>query len=94
MAKIKCEYKQLQGEAIVVTASNYQSVCDFVNGHKPQKADNPTYPRGSYFGVFIETRYGRQLARIGDYIVRVKEHDYRTYTTDEFNETFKVIDSR
>lgn len=34
MAKIKCEYKQLQGEAIVVTTSNYQSVCDFVIGHK------------------------------------------------------------
>lgn len=90
MGVVKCEYKVLEVEAIEVTESNYPSVCDFVEGHHPWKADNPTIPRGKYFGIFVETRCGRQLARIGDFIVKVGEREYRAYCRDEFNNTFII----
>lgn len=90
MGVIGCVYKPLELEAVEVTDSNYNAICDFVNGHHPQKADNPTIPRGKYFGVFVETRYGRQLARTGDYIVKVGEKEYRAYTPEEFINTFNI----
>lgn len=88
---VRCKYKPLQLEAIEVTASNYQQVCDFVIGHHPTKADNPTIPRGKYFGVFVDSRHGRLLARLGDYIVRTGETDYRVYSREDFKETFELI---
>ena len=88
MLEITCNPLRLT--AIEVSDTNYQSVCDFVFGHRPSKASNPTYPRNRYFGVFVETRYGRQLAHIGDYIVRTGETDYRVYTREEFMRTFKI----
>ena len=77
-------------EAIVVTDSNYKSVCDFIDGHHPQKAVNPTIPRGKYFGIFVDTFYGRQLARIGDYIVKVGGTEYRVFNNEEFIRTFDI----
>ena len=94
MATITCEYKQLQVEAIEVTASNYRQVCDFVDGHHPQMADNPTLPRGKYLGIFVDTRYGRQLARIGDYIVKVGSMEYRAFCREEFTKTFNLIERK
>lgn len=82
-------YNPIRLTAIEVKDTNYQAVCDFVFGHRPMKATNPTYPRSRYFGIFVETRYGRQLARIGDFIVRTGDTDYRVYTADEFQKTFK-----
>lgn len=76
--------------AVEVTEKNYQAVCDFVFGHRPSKASNPTCPTNRYFGVFVETRYGRQLAHVGDFIVRTGETDYRVYTREEFMRTFKI----
>ena len=83
--------KPLRLTAIEVKADNYAAVCDFVVGHRPQKADNPTVARGKYFGIFVETRYGRQLAYIGDYIVRTGETDYRVYNREEFVNTFELL---
>lgn len=90
---MNCRYKPLQLEAIEVTESNYQRLCDFIYGHRPTKADNPTIPRGKYFGVFVETRHGRQLARVGEFIVRTGETEYRVYSREEFVETFELIES-
>ena len=90
MGVIGCVYKPLEVEAVEVTESNFKEICDFVDGHHPQMADNPTMPRGKYLGVFIETRYGRQLARLGEYVVKVGAMDYRTYTRDEFVRTFNL----
>jgi hypothetical protein len=94
MATIACEYKPLQVEAVEVTASNYRQICDFVDGHRPRMADNPTLPRGKYFGIFVETRYGRQLARIGDYIVKVGDREYRAFCREEFTNTFNLIERK
>lgn len=88
------EYKPLALEAIEVTEGNYHAVCDFVIGHHPTKADNPTIPRGKYFGIFIETVYGRQLARIGDFVVKVGEREYRVFSRDEFVRTFKLKEKK
>ena len=85
MGVIGCVYKPLEVEAVEVTESNFKEICDFVDGHH-----NPTMPRGRYLGVFIDTRYGRQLARIGEYVVKVGAMDYRTYTRDEFVRTFNL----
>ncbi len=94
MSTITCVYKPLELEAVEVTDANYRSVCDFVEGHRPQRADNPTMPRGKYFGVFIDTRYGRQLARVGDFIVRVGDREYRAFTRDEFIRTFNLKEKK
>lgn len=94
MATIACQYKPQQVEAVVLTESNYMNVCDFISGHHPQKADNPCIPRGKYFGVFVESRYGRQLARIGDYIVKVGELEYRVFNPEEFRKTFTIIENK
>lgn len=94
MATIACQYQPRQVEAVILMESNYQAVCDFISGHHPQKADNPTMARGKYFGVFVETRYGRQLARIGDYIVKVGELQYRVFNPEEFRKTFTIIENK
>ena len=83
-------YNPIRQTAIEVKDMNYKAVCDFVFGHRPMKATNPTYPRNRYFGIFIETRYGRQFARIGDFIVRTGDTDYRVFTKEEFIKTFKI----
>ena len=90
MGVIGCVYKPLELEAVEVAESNYKGICDFVDGHHPQKADNPTIARGKFFGVFVETRYGRQLARIGDFVVKVGDREYRVFTRDEFTRTFTL----
>lgn len=89
---MKIKTKLLELEAIKVSSSNYHQVCEFVNGHHPTKAESPAIPRGAYFGIFVWTRHERQLARIGEYIVKTGEQSYQVYTEEELQNTFEIIE--
>lgn len=87
--KIRC--KAVDCEAIKVTDSNFLKIREFASGTYVTKADNPSIPRGKYFGVFVRTRYGRQLAYIGDYIVKLGDGQFRVVANDEIGGLFEII---
>ena len=92
MSNVRYVYQPIAVEAIRVTDCNYASVCEFIVGHHPTKAESPTMARGKYFGIFVWTRHERQLARIGEYIVKIGETAYQVYSEEEFNRTFKILE--
>lgn len=87
--KIRC--KAVDCEAIKVTDSNFERIREFAAGSYVTKADNPSIPRGKYFGVFVRTRYGRLLAYIGDYIIKVGKAQFRVVANDEIGGLFEII---
>ncbi|MDR2001727.1 MAG: hypothetical protein LBQ74_01725 [Prevotella sp.] len=63
-------------EAVQLTASNFDEVCDFL-GETPQQEINPDFgidENGNtneyYLGIYINTPEGKMYAKNGDYIIK------------------------
>lgn len=73
---------------IQLTEYNYDNVCDFAKGQSIRKVDNPTIPKGKYFGISLYNCFGKNIAYIGDYIVRLSEDKYMVFPQEAFHILF------
>ena len=85
---LKCPSEQYSFEYIRITPFNYEDVCEFAKGQYVTKATNPTLSQGKYFGVFLHNCLGENMAKIGDYIVKLDESNYMVFPQIAFSLLF------
>lgn len=85
-------------EAILLTADNFDKVCDFI-GCTPKMKHNPDFgvdeygnTNEHYQGVYVETLEGDMLANIGDYIIKGVNGEFYPCKPDIFEKTYDEAD--
>lgn len=82
-------------EAIQLTASNFDAVCDFM-GETPEQQINPNFgvdengnTNECYLGIYINTLEGKMLAQNGDYIIKGVKGEFYPCKPDIFEQTYE-----
>lgn len=95
----KYRKKQIVIEALLLTAYNFDKVCDFMGG-TPIPKHNPNFgvdehgnTNEPYLGVYIDTLEGRMLANYGDYIIKGVNGEFYPCKSDIFEKTYDEADS-
>ena len=85
-------------DAIQVSASNFDRICDFM-GCTPEQYLNPMSDidefgdsRDSYLGVYVDTLEGKMLANIGDMIIKGVNGEFYPCKPDIFAKTYEKVE--
>lgn len=95
---MKYKKKPVIIDAIQVSASNFDRICDFM-GCTPEQYLNPMSDidefgdsRDSYLGVYVETLEGKMLANIGDMIIKGVNGEFYPCKPDIFAKTYEKVE--
>lgn len=95
---MKYKNKPVIIDAIQVSASNFDRICDFM-GCTPEQYLNPMFDidefgdsRDPYLGVYVETLEGKMLANIGDMIIKGVNGEFYPCKPDIFAKTYEEVE--
>lgn len=95
---MKYKKKPVIIDAIQVSASNFDRICDFM-GCTPEQYLNPMFDidefgdsRDPYLGVYVETLEGKMLANIGDMIIKGVNGEFYPCKPDIFAKTYEKVE--